>query len=317
MWHLRKLSEADIKWYKELFLGAIDKGVRNHPKLCPRVKALLTTDVIEKLLVSEPEQLYPLAKSLEDAIDAMRLWETSKVYLTGIFDYENRLSRNQKNSYELADRIGTKTCVYCNRIYSFTVITKEDTDGNPIPKSKQHKVIRPDFDHWLSKADHPLTSMSVYNLIPSCPICNRGIKLQREFEYGKHVHPYDSATEPSFEFRYIPKEDDKWDIKIEGGTQEEKDTADVLETEAVYRYHANTEVKDIMDFIKKNPPGYLEDLYNRVMGAYGGAITPEEVYRIIFGTEISAENYLDRPLSKLKHDILKQAVADYKISIKL
>lgn len=317
MWHLNPLSENTLNWYRDKFLNEICASLNRHPKLCPRVKEKLTDEVIEKLLISEPDELYGFAEKLEKEIEDMRLWATSKEYLAQIFDYEHRLSQDKGNSYELAERIGAKTCVYCNRIYTFTVVDKEDDKGNPLPEGKQQKIIRPDFDHWLSKADHPLTSMSIYNLIPSCPICNRGIKLQREFIYGKHVHPYDSSTEPSFVFEYIPKADGKWDITIHGGTDKELATADVLETKAVYRCHADMEVKDILDFIKKNPPEYLESLYTKVMGAYGGTITPDEVYRILWGTEKNAVNYLDRPLSKLKKDIIKQAIESYGLSIEI
>lgn len=318
MWHLNKLSADTINWYKGKFLDDICTSIQSHQKLCPRVKRILTDDVIEKLLTAEPSVLYPFAKSLEELIDKdMRLWTTTKDYLTDIFDYEHRLSKNQKNSYELAERIGSKTCVYCNRIYAFTVVTKDDEDGKLLPKSKQQKIIRPDFDHWLSKADHPLTSMSIYNLIPSCPICNRGIKLQREFDYYKHVHPYDSSSEPSFMFEFIPKEDNKWDLTISGGTDMELATAEILETKAVYRMHAEMEVKDILDFIKKNPPEYLKDLYEKVLGAYGGAISPEEAYRFQFGSELNSLDYLDRPLSKLKKDIITQAIDFYGLSIDL
>lgn len=139
--------------------------------------------------------------------------------------------------------------------------------------------------------------------------------MQREFTYGKHVHPYDSVTEPTFAFEYIPRTDGNWDITLSGGSAEELATAEVLETKAVYKCHVYMEVKDILDFIKKNPPEYLESLYSKVLGAYGGTITPDEVYRVMFGSEMNAENYLDRPLSKLKKDILRQAIKAYGLSI--
>ena len=34
------------------------------------------------------------------------------------------------------------------------------------------------------------------------------------------------------------------------------------------------------------------------------SLTIEEVYRMLFGTELNQDKFLDRPLSKMKHDIL-------------
>ena len=36
----------------------------------------------------------------------------------------------------------------------------------------------------------------------------------------------------------------------------------------------------------------------------GHTLTIEEVYRMLFGTEIKEDKYLDRPLGKMKYDIL-------------
>lgn len=65
MWHLNSLSEETLKWYKDKFLDDICKCKNQHPKLCPRVKGKLTDGVIEKLLISKPAELYPLAAKLE------------------------------------------------------------------------------------------------------------------------------------------------------------------------------------------------------------------------------------------------------------
>ena len=89
-------------------------------------------------------------------------------------------------------------------------------------------------------------------------------------------------------------------------TPEESETAKMLNTEDVYKPYANYEVKDILDFAYKNTPEYLIDLRDKVMKAYGGSISKEHAYRMVFGTEMSASVYNDRPLSKMKKDVLMQ-----------
>lgn len=307
MWHLNQLSDDTLKWYKDTFLDSICQSVKDSD-LKKSVKDILlpngNSNVIEQLLLSLPETLYSLNDVLEQQIKAEGDEADSKDKLFKAFNYDGRISRNKVIAYELADRIGTRTCVYCNRIYAFTVVAEDDST-----------ISRPDFDHWLPKEKHPLLSMSIYNLIPSCPICNRGIKLRQEFKFGTHVHPYSSNVEMTARFQYAPLIGGKWKLTFSSGTKEENETARILKIEEVYGPYANCEVKDILDFAYANPPEYLMDLKEKVMMAYGGTISKEHAYRLVFGTEINASLFSDRPMSKMKRDVLKQLQEALKIDL--
>jgi len=107
-------------------------------------------------------------------------------------------------------------------------------------------------------------------------------------------------------FQYAPITGGKWKLTLSEGTKEEMATASILKTEEVYKPYANGEVKDILEFAYKNTPEYLSDLRDKVMKAYGGNISKEHAYRLVFGTEMDASLFLDRPLSKMKKDVLDQ-----------
>ena len=92
-----------------------------------------------------------------------------------VFDYHDQLSQSKSKSYWLARHIGHNTCTYCNRQYTFTV------DG---PNDESRKT-RPDFDHWFPKSLFPLLSLNIYNLIPSCKICN-----SRPVRFGSQRYIY-------------------------------------------------------------------------------------------------------------------------------
>ena len=298
MWHLDNPKEETLNWYKGKYLDDIAQAIMGSP-LKKSVKALLmpngNKDILEQLLIAPPRDLYQLNKRLERDIKSLGNYAASKKKIFRAFDYTGRISSNKEAAYELAHKIGTRTCVYCNRMYSFTI---EDGNGNT--------VARPDFDHWLPKEKHPLLSMSFFNLIPSCPICNRSIKLRKDFEYGKHVHPYQSEVERHFHFQYEPRPGAQWKLKVANCTPEEEATAQLLKTEAVYTPYANSEVKDILEFAYKNTPEYLIELRDTVMKAFGNSISKEHAYRMVFGTELNAALFADRPLSKMKRDVLKQ-----------
>ena len=61
-----------------------------------------------------------------------------------------------------------------------------------------------------------------------------------------------------------------------------------------------------MEFADANSEDYLKTLYEKVLHDLAGSKTPQEVYRMLFGTELDEDQQLDRPLSKMKHDLLKQ-----------
>lgn len=81
-----------------------------------------------------------------------------------IFKYE-RLNIIENDSsenlaYWLQRQLGVEVCPYCNRIYTTTLHRK--------------KRIRPDFDHFYPQSRYPYFAVSLFNLIPSCSMCNRG-----------------------------------------------------------------------------------------------------------------------------------------------
>ena len=70
--------------------------------------------------------------------------------------------------------------------------------------------------------------------------------------------------------------------------------------------HGNLEEKDLMDFAQAYNGTYLRGIYEMISRELGVAgFSQEEVYRMIFGTEALPSKTLDRPLSKLKHDVLE------------
>ena len=61
-----------------------------------------------------------------------------------------------------------------------------------------------------------------------------------------------------------------------------------------------------MDFAQAYNKTYLQQIFNQMSNDLEVMdYTQEDVYRMLFGTESIPSKYLDRPLSKMKHDILE------------
>lgn len=191
--------------------------------------------------------------------------------------------------------------MYCNRQYAFTI---EKGTG----RNKDERLARPAFDHWFDKGSNPLMSLSLCNLIPSCTICNSSVKGSSKFDLSTHTHPYVHETgHPDITFRATlttgtPPE---WTVAIDTppGSKEERTVKD-MNLQEIYAMHGELEVRDLMNFKDAYPAGYLKQLFDDVLKASKRKLSRSDVYRMLFGVEMENSHFLDRPLSKLKHDIL-------------
>lgn len=266
------------------------------------------TTIIERLLISEPEDLFNLNTTLDAQLKGLGVQDSD---LEEVFGYEDVFDSNSKSkAYKLALNIGASTCCYCNRQYTFTVL-KDNRN-----KNKGDRLARPAFDHWFPKVKYPLLSMSLYNLIPSCTVCNSSAKGPHDMNLNDYIHPYvHKATHPAIKFKAIPSTlpDRKWSIKIERiENTPEDNTIKLFCLDDVYRYHDLLELKDIMDFRDNYPDGYLNDLVTMVNGSQdhskGGHLSRVDVYRMLFGVEWDDDKHLNRPFGKMKNDILKEII---------
>lgn len=261
-------------------------------------------DVLRKLLVSEPKALKKLNDELVAKLNAIpnAANRPSDKDLLLFFGYERIFNSSSKSeAYWLSKQIDSNTCVYCNRQYTFTI---EKGTG----RNKDERIARPAFDHWFDKGSNPLMSLSLCNLIPSCTICNSSVKGCSKFDLSTHTHPYVHETgHPDITFRATlttgtPPE---WTVAIDTppGSKEERTVKD-MNLQEIYAMHGELEVRDLMNFKDAYPAGYLKQLFDDVLKASKCKLSRSDVYRMLFGVEMDNSHFLDRPLSKLKHDIL-------------
>lgn len=316
MLKLQKPSKALQDEYAQELLQALIKRIKERHVLSEAAKRVLlpdwdatspqNTNRLKELLTKEPAELLVLEQEIMNEMNqiANRTERPTPEQLNVVMGYEKFFNSSSKSkAFWLAKKVGRNTCVYCNRLYVFTV---EKGNGNAANK----RITRPVFDHWFPKARHPLLSISLFNLIPSCSICNSSVKGRKDFSLDTHIHPYvheDNHPQFTFKVTAAAKTELIWDVRLEAalGSKEEKTIKDLCLNE-IYTMHGALEVNDLMEFKQKYPAGYLKQLMQDVLDKVGEGhnITLEDVYRMIFGVELKEEKFLDRPLSKMKYDIL-------------
>lgn len=224
--------------------------------------------------------------------------------LKDIFNYEEFIAGNQTLSYWITETKGANTCTYCNRQYTPTISKIGKTT-----KGKAHftYITRPALDHWFSHEMYPLLGLSFYNLIPSCNVCNSGAKGCKLFNLRDYIHPHlPQPDNPNFKFRATGG-GGHWILDIDHSVPSNvHNTLDAFHLKEIYAFHANLEVRDIMDFKGMASSNYLKDLYEIVLSDVVAMKSTRDAYQMLFGTMKDPKDFLQRPFSKLKYDLLMQ-----------
>ncbi|WP_413299677.1 hypothetical protein AA0X95_16505 [Bacillus sp. 1P10SD] len=82
------------------------------------------------------------------------------------------------NAYLYQKLLGINICPYCATQFIFVY---ESDNGNT----------RGTLDHFIDKAKYPIFSISIYNLIPSCKVCNSDFKGSREANIRNNYTPFE------------------------------------------------------------------------------------------------------------------------------
>lgn len=287
-----KIAKARHQFIKEM-VPLLTKRINSYSKPgSKRFLATILTD-LNLILSGEPDDLSIVSAKVNALINGH---SNNKKAIKKIFDYDWFITKTKKryNAYHLAASLEVNVCVYCNRNYTHTVITK---DGK--------KITRPQFDHFFSKGKNPLIALSFYNLIPSCSICNSGIKHEADFELLTHNHPYkdDFITDFAFTYKYTNEESSGLRIATETTNIKANRTLTDLKTDLIYNTHVS-ELKEMLRMKYAFSDKYLEILNNNLLA--GINIPRKELYNIAFGVEQDEKDFGTRPFSKFKSDILKE-----------
>ena len=220
--------------------------------------------------------------------------------LNEIFNYEEIVSKSKSKSYWLAKQLKINTCIYCNRLYANVIEIDNGTNDDK-------RIARPFFDHWFAKSKYPILSLSFYNLIPSCSVCNSSIKGSLDFDIETHVHPYIKESKNNFKFSYKNQSLTEHNVTIrdfETLSAKSKKTIEDFKFLEIYDAHSDKELKDLLDLRYRYSNNYIIELFENTFDNLH--VSDEEIYRMVFGIEEKEEHYHKRPFSKFKKDIIEE-----------
>lgn len=186
------------------------------------------------------------------------------------------------------------TCYYCNIDFINTF-------------KKQNKLKNGfTLDHVLEKADYPYLALSLYNLVPSCYVCNSKVKdskilfddfspTNKQFDFNEKVKFKSFITNCNLQ---IEKENDFYIKLIENFSNKFDEYIESLNLNNRYEYH-KYKVLEMIEKRKKYPDSRIEELAKLTNQS------TEEVKQDLFGIYINEDLHV-KPLSKLIKDISEE-----------
>ncbi|WP_417353201.1 hypothetical protein [Flavobacterium alkalisoli] len=252
------------------------------------------------LLSSKADQL----KALDaDFASSLKLSTSLYNYFFNYKEYYHLL-----NTY-IARPLGLVCCPYCNRNYISSVVT---VDGE--------RIIGPTYDHYFHKDKYRFLTLSFYNLIPSCYICNSNLKGTDDFDLTTHLYPYDDEFGDMVKFDFDlglinsgkskeivfeptitcnPAISTSMRYKLYGGSNNKHGSIKVFKLEEIYKSHFDT-VEEIYTKFDQNSKHYLASIQELLDLL---KVTEQDFYRFHFNNYYNIQNFHLRPLAKLTRDI--------------
>lgn len=246
---------------------------------------------VKALLLADRKRMEMFARQF----GPFTLKESNKL-LDKVFRYTNFSNRKVVN--EILREMEVPVCPYCNRLY-ITVLKR--------------KKVRPQLDHFFPKSRYPYLALCLYNLIPSCSVCNQA-KSDLDSLYEPLLYPYEEEFGEDVVFALKLKNQDDFVQKMRGDSSKIQVHIDRSSSklkpkvdQQVERLHLTELYNKHGDYIADILKSYHINTEARVMELLQCFpdlfTTREEVRSLMFMSDISRERWGRRPLAKLTHDI--------------
>lgn len=188
-------------------------------------------------------------------------------------------------NYLLVETLGINICPYCNRNY---------INGRGDEKKKRSGA---QLDHFRSRSQYKIFSVSINNLIPSCPQCNH-IKAKEDFKCS----PFMKKSEHLPVFKITSG---KRGFILESPNDEYTYQKDVLKLDELYSIHYE-EFKEL----ELRSRIYNSNRINEMEQVLGVSLTDQMVQDFIFGTIHKASEDKKYSLSKFRREIVDELRED-------
>ena len=294
------LSKDIENWYlKEIGSFFKRNKTYSYKQFAKLVKSSLGIS-FKELLFASPDELETHANAIKRAKPSNFMSDSKEL----IAVYEK--FRTSVSSKKFIEKVNLKVCPYCNRNYIFN-----------FKKNKKNEATA-QLDHFYDKSTYPYFALSMYNLVPSCGICNQR-KSKKDVLAEPIFNPYKDNIHNHISFKssdILSLEDlkekdldffaeERIGISIEIKTKDTKikEHLETFNIEGLYNNH-----KDIITELYQTRSIYSDEYIEELLKEFGGTVfkDKEDLLRLITCGYVDDDCLNKRPLSKLIKDISKE-----------
>ncbi|WP_313236137.1 hypothetical protein [Sporosarcina ureae] len=187
-------------------------------------------DNIEDVLIGDIKTLNNIKETFDTMLSKLKRQDVKlinrkdgkgekEVYLywiLGIFldEYKYFYDSANWNAYMFQIALDITICPYCATQFIF-VYRSESGKGKT----------RGTLDHFFDKGKYPFLAVSIYNLVPSCKVCNSDLKGKKSVELNNNYSPYEDGITKYIRFKreIIPNMQQEVPYQANQGSEEEND----------------------------------------------------------------------------------------------
>ncbi|MCG3694452.1 HNH endonuclease [Aliarcobacter butzleri] len=295
MLKIKYSSNLEDNYYKEIAKSKADKfnGLTFEEYYNKHYKKILIYE-LKEILCGNFEKLIEIKNKLgkKDDNKIKSFFNYDKAKSTKFIPLISKLQPKISNFFQ--ENIEVHTCYYCN-IDFINTFKKNNETKNAFT-----------LDHVLEKADYPFLALSLYNLVPSCYVCNSKVKdskilfdefspTNKDFDFNERVKFKSFISNVNLQ---IEKEQDFYIKLIENYSNKYDEYIKSLNLNDRYDYH-KYKVLEMIQKRKEYPDSRIKELSDLTKK------TQEEIKQDLFGIYI-LEDLHKRPLSKLIKDISEE-----------
>ncbi|MGE6602700.1 hypothetical protein ACQKEY_13325 [Lysinibacillus fusiformis] len=156
-------------------------------------------DNLEDLIMGNLEILDIVVLEFEKMIKVLS--REDKKYILNKLDifikeYDYFKNASEWNAYKYLKELKVIICPYCNSQFTYVY---ESSEGRT----------RANLDHFFDKATYPFLAISLYNLVPSCKVCNSDLKHKKTVSLKTHYSPFEVEIEKRIKLKrkIVPPEE--------------------------------------------------------------------------------------------------------------
>lgn len=212
--------------------------------------------------------------------------------------------------YELGASFAEFTvCPYCNRNFIFTV-----------PRHTGNGGVRPEYDHFFPKSKYPYLAASMYNLIPSCSVCNKAKSNRNSYKNHEvqYLYPYEEGYGEQIVLKIEDKNKPTDKVTAWLGSAEEytvypecskevdsekkkrvENSWEMFKLGPLYEKHSDY-IRNILQAKQIYTEEYLEQLVKNFPSAFDSM---DDLKNMVYFNYLDEKDWGKRILAKLTHDL--------------